>query len=107
MWRFLSNVKEPPKKKTSEEKRGANRKYDNESRKRTFQERWKEGREWLEYSESEGNMRCKVCRLHPRTDADRKASFFVGCISIRLDSIENMIVRQIYGDFRLYPFLAA
>ena len=53
MWQFLPNFKPPPKKKSAEGKKEANRRYEKELRERNFQESWKMGQEWFEYTESE------------------------------------------------------
>ena len=61
MWRFLPNVKPPPKKKSAEDKKEANRRYEKEPReKKNFQESWKMDQEWFEYTESE------ECRIGDR-----------------------------------------
>ena len=90
MWRFLPDV-QPPKSKVQNaaEKREANKKYDADTRKRGFVESWREGREWLEFSKTEEKMRCKVCRLHPRNDGDRKAAFFIGTSSLRIGNVTS------------------
>ena len=34
-------------------------------------------------------MRCKACRLHPRNEADRTRSFFVGTHSLKLENVQS------------------
>ena len=91
MWRFLPDV-QPSKSKVKQnaaEKKEANKKYDAETRKRGFVVSWREGREWLEFSETEEKMRFKVCRLHPRKDGVRKAAFFIGTSSMRIGNVNS------------------
>ena len=89
MWRFLDGVRPPPTKKSSVDKQKVSQTYEREKRKRDFQESWQDGREWLEFCEEEGSMRCKACRLHPRNEADRTRSFFVGTHSLKLENVQS------------------
>ena len=72
MWRFLEGVKEPPSKKprlSSEERKAQAKEYEQERRKRSYNEKWKfddnnSRREWLEYDSDKDQMHCKDCRMY-------------------------------------------
>ena len=72
MWRFLEGVKEPPSKKprlSSEKRRAQAKGYEQERRKRGYNEKWKfddnnSRREWLEYDSDKDQMHCKDCRMY-------------------------------------------
>ena len=92
MWHFLPDVQPPKSKvKNTAEKREANKKYvyNADTRKRGFVESWSEGREWLEFSKTSEKMRCKVCRLHPRNNGNRKAAFFIGTSLMRIGNVTS------------------
>ena len=66
MWRFLEGVKEPPSKKprlSSEERKAQVKEYEQERRKRGYNEKWMlddnyKRREWLEYDSDKNQMHC-------------------------------------------------
>ena len=89
MWRYLKTNSEPPgkKQKTDTEKLDADRKYEESKRDRSFQEHWLKGREWLAFDGK--TMKCTLCMKYPRSDKDRKASFYVGTTSMKLENIKS------------------
>ena len=58
-------------------------------KKRTFQNKWKENRQWLKYDEMEGIMTCSVCISfpHSKSNLKNKNLFITGCSNFRVSSV--------------------
>ena len=77
MWCFLPEVQPLKSKvKNAAERREANKKYDADARKRGFVESWREGREWLIFSEKEEKM-----QIVPTQRWRQKSGFFLAGLS--------------------------
>ena len=83
MWRFLEGIKEPPSKKprlSSEERKAQAKEYEQERRKRSYNEKWKfddnnSRREWLEYDSDKDQMHCKDCRMYAIGESQKRGPF--------------------------------
>ena len=82
----LSSRKRPSDALTEEKTKESKKKYDQETRKRSFQESWKKNHEWLIYHEEKNTMHCEWC-MDYAADSDKKSAFAAGCSSFRYDSI--------------------
>ena len=93
MWRYFNGVEEPPAKRTksTEEKRQQGREYEQQKRKRSWNEKWLLGdgnkrREWLKFDGEE--MYCDDCRKYATGDAKKKSPFVIGTQHFKLESIK-------------------
>ena len=69
----LSSRKRPSDALTEEKTKERKRKYDQETRKQSFQESWgKKNREWLIYNEEKITMHCQWC-MDYAADSDKKS----------------------------------
>ena len=97
MWRFLEGVKEPPSKKprlSSEERKAQVKEYEEERRKRSYNEKWmlddsNKRREWLEYDSDKNQMHCKDCRMYANGESQKRGSFVIGTQHFKLESIKE------------------
>ena len=95
MWRYWEGVKEPPVKKprqSDEEKRQLSREYEQECRKRRWNNKWLVGegnkrREWLEYDGEK--MFCVDCKQYATGEAQKKGPFVLGTQNFKLESIKE------------------
>ena len=68
----LSSRKRPSDALTEEKTNERKKKYDQETRKRSFQESWQKNREWLIYNEEKNTMHCQWC-MDYAADSDKKS----------------------------------
>ena len=81
----LSSRKRPSDALTEEKTKERKKKYDQETRKRSFQESWKKNREWLIYNEEKNTKHFQWC-MDYAADSDKKSAFAAGGSSFRYDS---------------------
>lgn len=79
------------RKKTDEEKRMRQKEYEDNRKKRTFNEKWQEQRSWLEFDADQGKMFCTECKEYygRKGDADDKNQFLNGSTNFRLSSVDD------------------
>jgi hypothetical protein len=61
---------------------------------RSFNQKWKDGRHWLSYNESENVMKCTVCTEHAQLTNSQvklkhKHLFITGCSNFKLSTITD------------------
>ena len=54
-------------------------------KKRRYNVKWGEGREWLQYDDVEGMMFCSMCRKYDRNEHQNQ--FVHGCSSMKVESV--------------------
>ena len=75
------------KKESTREK---SRKYEREGRERVFLEKWKQGRDWLQFVD--GVMTCKDCKLYYvklNRPVQGHNSFIKGCTNLKISAISD------------------
>ena len=75
-------TKENESDKPKASKREADRLYDTEKRKRTFQSSWQQGRQWLVFEK--GAMFCQICRTNKFGFADSSTAMATGSTCFQL-----------------------
>ena len=58
--------------------------------------KWREGRDWLKFSEAEGMMFCSWCRLFHRNG--HKNQFVRGCFAMKVESVKKHEQSQQHKD---------
>ena len=85
MWRYISGVSKPAKKKqTEDEKQIYFKNYESEKRSRRFDPEWQTGRPWLQ--DSHAGLICSVCT---EFGTDRTSVYVKGCKAYKLDSVRK------------------
>ena len=65
-------------------------------RRRYYNSKWAEGRDWLEFSKDEGLMFCSWCRKYDRNE--HRNQFVRGCSSMKLESVKRHEASQQHAD---------
>jgi hypothetical protein len=80
---------------STENKKAKRSAYEKERRPgRSFNQKWKDGRHWLSYNESENVMKCTVCTEHAQLTNSQvklkhKHLFITGCSNFKLSTITD------------------
>ena len=92
MWRFLSSV-EPPAKKKADEKPASSKQYE-ETRVRKFQKAWlTKFNGWLRYDNETELMFCVLCERYGPKDQ----KFVKGCTSLRMESLKTHASSKVHA----------